>query len=203
MSRTTDALARAHTDIDQALKPVTVDSRSRRAARVTLAAAHLDDWQAAHPPPAEERGGSSASTELADRKTERSLADRIAEDQRLLPELVRRIEVDCRALAGLVAHYADSTSEMPTEVAGCQSCARVSERKGSRLGGHWAPIRESAQVHRLCDWCYRHALAQAADRAGSIVRQDWPPIKACDLFHGQGAQAAGRWLARQPASAFR
>ena len=199
MSHDYDRLSRARTDLEQILRPV-----EHRKRRLDLARVHLKEWQSVAPPPWDRGpvGGSSSPAELEDRAAERQIASGITRDSQTLPDLVKRIERDCRQLQALVARWADPAvlDHAPPGPAGCRSCARIARRKGAQIGGHFAPVRESCPGHHLCDWCYRHALAVASMRDGSISREDWPPVQACDVFHRQGGQAAGRWLARRQVS---
>ena len=214
MTNHSNRLSQAHTDLEQVLTTITrgTTDRPRHIRRIDLADEHLDQWadiinRTSSTGP--ERGGTSSPRETEDRAEARALATRIRTDTDRFTELVKKIRIDCHELYLLVLRYTEpvDSSKLPadTTVPGCISCARTRGTGATKIGGHFAPIRETAAAHALCDWCYRHALADANERGlprGTLG--DPPPIKAVDLYHRAGAQAAGKWLAvhrREPANA--
>lgn len=96
-------------------------------------------------------------------------------------------------------------------IPGCVSCARPQDRRLPN-SGHFAPVAledphgprrwgaalaESVKDTALCSFCRHVAVASARRRGGrEVLPDDWPPLKAVDLLHRIGEQAAGRWLAK-------
>lgn len=203
-------LSRAHTDLEVVLAKVDrgTAERTRRIARVDLALEHATEWIKATDPGrrAGQRGGSSTAAELADRTEDRRVHSQALRDHDRLDELVETLETAARELKANVNTIEDSARELealvrrnvepidhgklPTETPGCVSCARA---------GHFAPVRDDAKRWRLCDWCYRYALAARREKgvAAALSRAHWPPEKAVDVYHRRGAQAAGRHLAQE------
>lgn len=198
-----DLVQHAQPDLEWLLQPVTVGTadKQRTVPRFALAIENIKNWTPDDPGAAGfERGGSSSATEADDRHEANRLAQQVARDSIQLPHLVKVIVASLDELVRLTARNAETVhpDKLPSdeEAPGCRSCARTGYGKGAPLVGHFAPVREDVKGHKLCDWCYRHALAAANEAGRPIGRDYWPPIEACDIFHRQGPQAAGRWLAK-------
>ena len=142
--------------------------------------AQLDEWL--HPKP-----GEKGET---DEKKRKRLADAVRDHRRLIAHAAKNMS---RIVA--VATTPLDLSQIPDDLPGCRSCARTQGKKGKEIGGHHAEVREDVKGHGLCDWCYRHALADGKARdLGELG--DPPPIRACHIFHTEGRRKAGLWMAR-------
>lgn len=203
MSTEADKLARVGADVDEVMRKMEVGSvdRQRSVRRIDLAMLRNKDFVREHQPSGETRGGSSSVVASEDASEEARMSRQASADLVRVPDIIDQMERLSRELALAVtrAVVTIDPDDVPIEnvIPGCLSCARKRYRKGRKVGGHFAAIREDVKGHRLCDWCYRHALAVAKEKKDRIKPEYWPPLEACDIYHRQGAQAAGRWLAQQ------
>jgi hypothetical protein len=204
VSQAADALYRALRDITILLEPVEVGPPDRRrwVKRVDLAVHNARANIAESLSSGDgERGGTTSVTEAEDRAEEQRVHNQAIQD---LPLLERKPEELAHLASSLFAAGRRQTETLhPSKLPGdgaipqCASCKRDRWDKTaqSKIGGHFAPLREDVKRHGLCDWCYRHALASANERGRSITRDDWPPVEACHKRHTVSARAAHRWLA--------
>lgn len=192
-------------DLDQALADLQVlckkmttgtAERPRTTRVIDLALQHMLDWADTRPPPLHSngpRGGTTTTTAHAERFEDHELGRHAAHDHAQALILIRTITVATEQLYLLGRRYTApiDTSKLPKPadtIPGCVSCARTKKKGPLTLGGHFSPVSErpAYQAKQLCRWCGDH------DRVGSL-----PPVEAIDIYHRQGPQAAGRWLAQQ------
>lgn len=193
-----DPLDQAHADLELLVKKITTGTadRPRRTRVIDIALQRMEEWAATDPVRLDReghRGGTTASITQADRAEDHEVGRAATRDHQTALTLMRTIATATEQLHLLTRRYTApiDTSKLPKKtetIPGCVSCARTKKKGPLTLGGHFAAIAERYATDRLCRWCGDH------HRAGAL-----PPIEACDIYHRQGAQAAGRWLARQQA----
>ncbi len=151
--------------------------------RVDLARDRAEDRAGGHLPREGTNGGSSSPQE-ADERKERELVCRQAElDYFDIAILVHQLAADANELERIVNRQAEVVheSKLPMDVLpGCDSCARY---------GHFEKVDEHRPGFHLCRWCREFQLSY-----GQL-----PPKEAVELRHRESANAAGRWIARNPA----
>ena len=184
-------LSRAHTAMKLLLGKRTngTTDNPRRVAIIDLAVEHAEAWAGIAVPTDGERGGSSNPRDRDEAEEIRRVhtlavkaADRLPEICKAVDELMREAYDTVQRLTSTV-----DPKKLPKKeaVPGCLSCKRVEERNDIKIGGHFAPVYEKSKNSGLCRWCWD--VKQATGQ--------WPPVKAIDLYHRQGARAASKWLA--------
>lgn len=176
-------------DIDMVFGTITTGTkdRPRKLRRICITLDRLTEWRSDRMPTHDQRGGSSSPTEIEDRKEDRTLHQAIQRDADRIDELLRTTAHSVAALRAIVARYTVPIdhSKLPAPdagIPGCTSCARTDTKR--RLGPHFAPVTDRYATDGLCRWC-------------GDVRANYgvlPPLDAIDVYHRQGAQAAGRYL---------
>jgi hypothetical protein len=191
-----DPLDQAHADLELLVKKITTGTadRPRRTRIIDVALTRMEEWAATDPVRLDRegpRGGTSATIEQTERAEIRDVIRNAATDHATALTLMRTIATATEQLYLITRRYTApvDTSKLPKKadtIPGCVSCARTKRKGPLTLGGHFAAIANRYAAERLCRWCGDH------HRTGAL-----PPVEACDIYHRQGAQAAGRWLARQ------
>lgn len=191
-----DPLDQAHADLELLVKKITTGTadRPRRTRIIDVALTRMEEWAATDPVRLDRegpRGGTSATIEQTERAEIRDVIRNAATDHTTALTLMRTIATATEQLYLITRRYTApvDTSKLPKKadtIPGCVSCARTKRKGPLTLGGHFAAIANRYAAERLCRWCGDH------HRTGAL-----PPVEACDIYHRQGAQAAGRWLARQ------
>lgn len=195
-----DHLDQAHADLQLLTKKITTGTadRPRHPRVIDLALERMTEWASTTPPRNNgTRGGSSSPIEIGERAEDRKVGRNATIDHQTALALIRTIAVATERLHALTLRYTKTIDHTqlpkPEEtIPGCVSCARTKKKGPLTIGGHFAPIYENRPYHRtehLCRWCGDHQL----------VNGTLPPIEACDVYHREGAQAAGRWLTRRTA----
>ncbi len=158
------------------------NAEPRITSRVDLARDRAEERAGGHLPRDGTQGGSSSPQE-ADERKERELVCRQAEiDYFDIATLVRQLAADANELERIVNRQAETVheSKLPMDVLpGCDSCARY---------GHFEKVDEHRPGFHLCRWCREFQMSY-----GQL-----PPKEAVELRHRESANAAGRWIARNP-----
>jgi len=176
-------------DADMVFGTITTGTkdRPRKTRRIRITLDRLTEWRSDRMPTTDQRGGSSSPTELEDRAEDRALHTAIATDAARIDELLHDTARNIAALRYICARYTIPIdhSRLPsadTGIPGCTSCARIDTKR--RLGPHFSPVANRYTTANLCRWC-----GDVRHNYGTL-----PPLDAIDVYHRQGAQAAGRYL---------
>lgn len=219
MTRRRDPLDQALADLELLCKKVQTGTAARPSTVrvIDLAFSHMRDWADTRPvrlEPEGPRGGSSSPVEIGERLEDQKVGRNALADHATALTLVKTICTAAERLHALTIRYTKPIdhTKLPTadDLAGCVSCARVKRKGPVSVGGHFAPVDvKNYPREQLCRFCGDYARGDAQLRRlppveledGSTRKAmgDFPPVEACDVLHMQGAPAAGRWLARQPA----
>jgi hypothetical protein len=157
--------------------------RPRRMTRIALTLKRIQEWHAVRGPSVDEnRGGSSSPVEVEERQEDRRVALAAERDAKRVAALLGELSDMCHRYTTPVDHR-----KLPSELPGCVSCARKRQKGGVEIAGHFAPVADRYKGKQLCMWCGEHLAASG----------ELPPLDVVDMFHRQGAQAAGRELAKR------
>lgn len=207
MSRYTDQLSRAHTAINGVLRERVTGTadNERKVKLIDWALEHADAWAADQPPRngLGAVGGSSAPQETADREESDRVKRMSAAAVVRIPEITKQVDALMTELYQIVQRLTGivNAEKLPADVPGCRNCAKVLEVKGQKIGGHFAPVGERGKLHKLCDFCWRHAVADAREKGVEEGIGEPPSVVICDVFHRQGKRLAGLMMAKQRAKA--
>lgn len=223
MSQLTHRLDRVLENVAQVLRPTTVgtEASARTVTFVDLAARQANDRAADTAPGTStdaSRGGSSSVTAKEDSIEAARVSRQAAKDATRLPDIVAQLDHLASELYDMVVRQTrvvdhEQLTLTSEGLPGCRSCARVSHKKGVKAGGHFQPAMPEATETTpdgktikgnalaaslgLCRWCFEVATVVALEEGltpSCIGREHWPPIEACDRYHRESPQAAGRFV---------